>query len=88
MRSTIALAAAVTRAAAVGVKARFRDAVALDPHRDAHQVATGGASGGAGVRAGASVRPCPWGALRCSANDRIEGNGNARAAASGEPCRR
>ena len=35
--------------AAVGVKAGFRDAIPLDPHRDAHKVATGCASRGAGV---------------------------------------
>ena len=50
MLSTIALAAAVSGAAAVGVEARLRHAIALDLHRDAHEVATGCAAGGAGVR--------------------------------------
>ena len=57
MSSTVALAAAVQRAAALGVEARFRDAVALDAHRDAHEVAARGTAGGAGVRAATQRAP-------------------------------
>ena len=55
----MALPAAVQRAAALGVEARLGDAVALDAHRDAHEVAAGGAAGRAGVGRSRRGRPCP-----------------------------
>ena len=85
MLSTIALRGRGEGAAPVGVEARFGDAIALDPHRDAHEIATRSATGGAGVWVVLQA-PFPVGACRCSANDRIEGNGNASAAPPGR-CR-
>jgi hypothetical protein len=37
-------------AASVGIEARLDHTIALDLHRDAHQIAARGATGGAGVR--------------------------------------
>ncbi len=50
MLSTMALAAAVSAPQPSASKPASAIAIALDPHRDAHEIATRGATGGAGVR--------------------------------------
>ena len=48
-----------SRAAALGVEARLDHAIALDLHRDAHEVATGGAARGTASAGGRAGRPGP-----------------------------
>ena len=65
-------AGGLSRAAALGVEARFGDAVALDAHRDADQVAARRAAGGARCGASRSARPAR-GRVEVLGEDRIDG---------------